>query len=157
MTIILSNCCHRVQEFFPGQSLSRNTNPDEAVAYGAAIAAACLVGHEDFEEMILINVNPLSLGTDRADGSMSVLIPRNSSIPKSITKTYRTSKDNQPTIHFSVYEGEDNHELGEFSLKIEPLPVWKVTVDGMFAMDENRILKVSTVDHIHRVQRKKSR
>ena len=113
-----------VRKMFGGKELNKTINPDEAVAYGAAVQAAIVNNVEDdegLERLVLIDVAPLSLGIETADKRMSVLINRNTSIPTSKTNTYQTSEDNQDGFYIQVYQGErqiakENHLLGAFSI-----------------------------------------
>ncbi|XP_047316228.1 heat shock cognate 70 kDa protein 2-like [Impatiens glandulifera] len=140
-----------LKEFFNGKELCKRLNPDEAVAYGAAVQAAMLVGegNQQVQDLVLLDVTPLSLGIDVLGDIMSVLIPRNSTIPQKVEKVFGTSCDNQLEFSIKVYEGErlmteDNNLLGEFVLsEIPPAPrgVSKCTV--CFDIDVNGILYVS--------------
>ncbi|XP_026424642.1 heat shock 70 kDa protein 18-like [Papaver somniferum] len=139
-----------LQEFFNGKKLCNSINPDEAVACGAAVQAAILSGRgkEKVQDLVLLDVTPLSLGVETFGGLMSVIIPRNTSIPVKKEKIYTTTLDNQSNVLFPVYQGErararDNNLLGEFVLQgIRPAPrgVPKFTV--CFHMDEDGILNV---------------
>ncbi|XP_050250448.1 heat shock cognate 70 kDa protein-like [Quercus robur] len=141
-----------LQDFFDGKELCKSINPDEAVAYGAAVQAAILTDmrNEKLKDIVLLDVTPLSLGIlvgIRAD--MSVLIPRNTAIPAEKEGNYTTSSDNQTEILFSVYEGEraktcDNNLLGQFYLHgIPPAPRGVASVKVCFNIDRNGILNVS--------------
>jgi heat shock protein 5 len=138
-----------VQDFFDGKQPARNINPAEVVAYGAALRAATLTGEEDLEDIIVVDVNPLTLGTDNVKGFMSVLIPANVQLPFNHTKSFKTAMDNQTHFHIGIYEGEfpmvkDNHLISQFVLEgIELGAAGKVRVDITFHLDEDGILTVS--------------
>lgn len=142
-----------VQAFFNGKELNKSINPDEAVAYGAAVQAAFLAG-DDAAHFILHDVTSHSLGILVKGGKMSTIIKRNTPIPAEKTKNYVTSFDNQTTLDIGVYEGEqiltsDNRELGKFKMiNLPPKPHGKVVASVTFAMDANGILIVSATENI---------
>jgi len=111
-----------LQDFFDGKDLCKSINPDEAVAYGAAVQGALLSeGIKNVPDMVLRDITPLSLGIDTRGDIMSVMIPRNTTIPVKRTKEYLTVKDDQSCVKIQVYEGErtrasDNNLLGSFML-----------------------------------------
>ena len=141
-----------VRKMFGGKELNKTINPDEAVAYGAAVQAAIVNNVEDdegLERLVLIDVAPLSLGIETADKRMSVLINRNTSIPTSKTNTYQTSEDNQDGFYIQVYQGErqiakENHLLGAFSINgIRIAKKGEVKCNITFELDLNNILHVT--------------
>lgn len=143
-----------LQDFFDGKPLCKTINPDEAVAYGAAVQAAVLSGmrSQQTDDLLLLDVTPLSLGIETQGGLMSVVVPRNTTIPTIKTSIFTTTGNNQTTVEIPVYEGEramtkDNNQLGQFNLTgIAPAPAGVPELEVTFNIDANGIMNVSAMD-----------
>ena len=144
-----------LSDFFDGKQLEKSINPDEAVAYGAAVQGAILTGQstsDETKDLLLLDVAPLSLGVGMQGDIFGVVVPRNTTVPTIKRRTFTTVGDNQTTVQFPVYQGErvnckENTLLGEFDLKgIPMMPAGEPVLEAIFEVDANGILKVTAVE-----------
>ncbi|CCC69605.1 hypothetical protein NCAS_0D00240 [Naumovozyma castellii] len=144
-----------LSDFFDGKQLEKSINPDEAVAYGAAVQGAILTGQstsDETKDLLLLDVAPLSLGVGMQGDIFGIVVPRNTTVPTIKRRTFTTAGDNQTTVKFPVYQGErvnckENTLLGEFDLKgVPPMPAGEPVLEAVFEVDANGILKVTAIE-----------